>query len=155
MLDNAGTKLGTEMLDTQFASKMTGLPGGLADVIARQLERQMGGAAAAPAAPAAPAGAAGAPPAAPAPTAAVAAADRLRQQHTRTRRARPKRQSGIPAAFMVAQAAHESGWGQQRDPQRRRQRVAQPVRHQGRRRAGPGRSPRSRPPNTSTARRRR
>ena len=29
MLDNAGTKLGTEMLDTQFATKMTGLPGGL------------------------------------------------------------------------------------------------------------------------------
>ena len=42
MLDNAGTQLGTEMLDTQYANKMTGLPGGLADVIARQLERQMG-----------------------------------------------------------------------------------------------------------------
>ena len=42
MLDNAGTELGTEMLDTQFATRMTGLPGGLGDVIARQLERQMG-----------------------------------------------------------------------------------------------------------------
>ena len=30
MLDNSGTQLGTEMLDTQFATKMTGLPGGLA-----------------------------------------------------------------------------------------------------------------------------
>ena len=29
MLDTAGTKLGNEMLDTQFATKMTGLPGGL------------------------------------------------------------------------------------------------------------------------------
>jgi flagellar protein FlgJ len=30
------------MLDTQFAGKMTGLPGGLSAAIARQLERQMG-----------------------------------------------------------------------------------------------------------------
>ena len=60
MLDNSGTQLGTEMLDTQYANKMSGLPGGLAAAIARQLERQLGsGAAAALAAPAA-AGAAGA-----------------------------------------------------------------------------------------------
>ena len=44
LLDNSGTQMGTEMLDTQFATKMTGLPGGLSEVIARQLERQMGGA---------------------------------------------------------------------------------------------------------------
>src|SRR6187455_2233749 len=51
MLDNEGTKLGTEMLDSQYALKMTGLPGGLTDAIARQLERQMGtGSPAAPAA---------------------------------------------------------------------------------------------------------
>ena len=42
MLDNEGTQLGTEMLDTQFAAKMTGLKGGLSEAIARQLERQMG-----------------------------------------------------------------------------------------------------------------
>ena len=60
MLDNSGTQLGTEMLDTQYANKMSGLPGGLAAAIARQLERQLGsGAAAALAAPA-PAGSAGA-----------------------------------------------------------------------------------------------
>ena len=41
MLDNEGTKLGSEMLDTQLSTQMTGLPGGLADAIARQLERQM------------------------------------------------------------------------------------------------------------------
>jgi flagellar protein FlgJ len=45
MLDNGGTELGTNMLDTQLASQMTGLPGGLSELIARQLERQMGGAA--------------------------------------------------------------------------------------------------------------
>ena len=42
MLDNEGSKLGTEMLDQQFATKMTGLPGGLSDMIAKQLERQLG-----------------------------------------------------------------------------------------------------------------
>ena len=42
LLDNEGTQLGTELLDTEFAGKMTGLKGGLADAIARQLERQMG-----------------------------------------------------------------------------------------------------------------
>src|SRR5512134_1233373 len=53
LLDNETSKLGTEMLDTQFATKMTGLPGGLSEIIARQLERQMSGAQ--PAIPAAPA----------------------------------------------------------------------------------------------------
>lgn len=42
MLDNSGTEMATGMLDTQLAGQMTGRPGGLADVIARQLERQMG-----------------------------------------------------------------------------------------------------------------
>jgi len=42
MLDSEGGKLGTEMLDKQYADQMTGLPGGLSDIIARQLERQMG-----------------------------------------------------------------------------------------------------------------
>jgi flagellar protein FlgJ len=43
MLDNAGTEMGTSMLDSQMASQLTGLPGGLSDVIARQLQRQLGG----------------------------------------------------------------------------------------------------------------
>ncbi len=42
MLDNEGSKLGTDMLDQQFATQMTGLPGGLSDAIVKQLERQMG-----------------------------------------------------------------------------------------------------------------
>lgn len=42
MLDNSATQLGTEMLDTQFAGKLAGLPGGLSDAIQRQLQRQMG-----------------------------------------------------------------------------------------------------------------
>src|SRR5438552_2768054 len=58
MFDNSGTKMGTEMLDTQFATKMTGLRGGLSEAIARQLERQMS---ATPAQALMPAAAAGAP----------------------------------------------------------------------------------------------
>ena len=111
MLENEGTKLGNEMLDSQYAAKMTGLPGGLTDAIARQLERQMGtGAAAALTAPAAAAGAA---------SSAMASTTPLTQKqtdfvqlHGRAARA-AQTQSGIPAAFMIGQAAHETGWGKQ------------------------------------------
>jgi flagellar protein FlgJ len=100
LFDNAGSQMGTEMLDTQFATKMTGLRGGLGEAIARQLERQMGGV------PAAPAAAAGAPA-----TGKVSPhqADFLARHHEAARAA--EAQSGIPAAFMVSQAAHETGWG--------------------------------------------
>ncbi len=42
MLDNSATEMGTSMLDTQLAGQLTGMPGGLSELIARQLERQMG-----------------------------------------------------------------------------------------------------------------
>ena len=113
MLDNSGTQLGTEMLDTQYANKMSGLPGGLAAAIARQLERQLGsGAAAALAAPAA-AGAAGAAGAAASSSAAPLSMRQIDFIRTHQDAARDAEAvSGIPAAFTVAQAAHESGWGQ-------------------------------------------
>jgi len=111
MLDNEGTKLGNEMLDSQYAAKMTGLPGSLTDAIARQLERQMGvGAAAAPAAPAA--AASGAPAAATTSSPLSQKQVDFVQQHAGAARA-AEAQSGIPAAFMIGQAAHESGWGRQ------------------------------------------
>ena len=111
MLDNEGTKLGTEMLDSQYALKMTGLPGGLTDAIARQLERQMGtGSPAAPVAPAA-GGVLAASTLAPATPLSRKQVDFV-QQHGAAARA-AEAQSGIPAAFMIGQAAHESGWGRQ------------------------------------------
>ena len=107
MLDNEGTKLGTEMLDTQYANKMTGLPGGLAAAIARQLERQMGvGAAAALAAPAAPGA-----PAAKTSDATLSQKQVEFVQSVQASAQSASAQTGIPATFMVAQAAHESGWG--------------------------------------------
>ncbi len=109
MLDNSGTQLGTEMLDAQYANKMTGLPGGLADAIARQLERQMGGTVAAKPA----AAAAGAAPAASGASTATplsqTQADFVDSHHAAALAAQA--QSGIPAAFMIGQAAHETGWG--------------------------------------------
>lgn len=42
MLENSATEMGSGMLDNQLASQMTGLPGGLSQMIARQLERQLG-----------------------------------------------------------------------------------------------------------------
>lgn len=112
LLDNEGSKLGTELLDGEFSNRMSGLPGGLADVIARQLERQMG----VPAAKDAPASAA-------ATTALRAGVTDTRQvqkamsnaqsfvaEHQDAARA-VEAQTGIPAGFLIAQAAHESGWG--------------------------------------------
>ena len=121
MLDNAGTQMGTDMLDTQYANQMTGLRGGLSDVIARQLERQMNGlvpgqalpttgvAGAANAATAVD-GAAGAPGRGGAVKPQKLSQDDFLRVHQQSARA-AEEQTGIPATFMVAQAAHESGWG--------------------------------------------
>ena len=109
MLDNAGTQMGTEMLDTQFANQMTGLKGGLSDVIMRQLERQMNGSAAPALAVPAAAAAGAAASSEPADKLSRTQSDFVRA-HTQAARA-AETETGIPATFMVAQAAHESGWG--------------------------------------------
>ncbi len=107
-LENEGSRLGTEMLDQQLATQMTGLPGGLADAIARQLERQMVPSAGA-------AGPAAGSPMLPAPAEPLsripgkgAAAFIDKHQLAADKAAAA---SGIPAAFMIGQAAHETGWG--------------------------------------------
>jgi len=116
MLDNAGTKMGTEMLDTQFANKMTGLPGGLSDVIARQLDRQLGEPLANIAADAAAAAGSAKPQTAKEAAAALNTLSGKDRQigflklHDGAAKA-AEAVTGIPARFMVAQAAHESGWG--------------------------------------------
>jgi flagellar protein FlgJ len=109
LLDNEGSKLGSDMLDSQLSTQMTGLPGGLSDAIARQLERQMGMAPGPIPAPRpaslAPLGAEARPVGIPQRGAAA-----FVQQHTAAAQ-QAEAATGIPAAFMVAQAAHESGWG--------------------------------------------
>jgi flagellar protein FlgJ len=114
LLDNAGSQMGEQMLDTQFAGALAGRPGGLSEAIMRQLERQMGlapgpipGAASANSTPA-PLAPAGTPPA-PVRIPQTAALSFVQQHRAAARSAEAA--SGIPAAFMVAQAAHETGWG--------------------------------------------
>lgn len=127
LMDNGGTQLGTEMLDQQFAQQLSGLPGGLADQIARQLARQQ---------PAATSPASSASSESPTATAASGTVRELPrrpgslsrealspaalhagsapQQFVAQHRAAAQAASqatGIPADFILAQAAHESGWG--------------------------------------------
>ncbi len=102
MMDSPGGDLGTDLLDQQFAVQMAGQPGGLAEVIAKQLMQQMGmkDQAAQPA------------PAAAATTVPVPAAARgFVQQHGAAAQD-VQRSSGLPASYMLGQAGHESGWGQ-------------------------------------------
>jgi flagellar protein FlgJ len=111
MLDNAGTSLGTDMLDTQMATQMSGRPGGLSDAIMKQLERQMG------LAPG-PIPATGSANNTLAPLSARPQATRIPQtgaagfvqQHSAAAQ-QAESATGIPAAFMVSQAALETGWG--------------------------------------------
>lgn len=111
MLDNNATQLGTEMLDTQFAGKMAGLPGGLSEAIQKQLARQMGVPDLSPDAVkrASQTTLAQALPA----LATKGIPNHVQsfiQKHDAAARA-ASAATGIPASFMVAQAAHESGWG--------------------------------------------
>ncbi len=106
MLDNGVTEMGSNMLDSQYATKMTGMPGGLSDAIIRQLEKQMG-AATTPTTPiASAASAAGAASSGH----KLSASERFVQQHKEEAQAASE-VSGIPAAHILGQAALETGWG--------------------------------------------
>ncbi len=111
MLDNSGSELGTQLLDTQLATTLSGRPGGLSESILKQLERQMG-LVPGPIPATKSANDTPAPLAkSPAPTRIPqAGAAGFVQQHTAAARD-AEAATGIPAAFMVSQAALESGWG--------------------------------------------
>ncbi len=122
MLDSAANEMYTGMLDQQLAGKIAASGTGLADLIAKQLTRYMrpsGGENPAPRTPSAPSvssPAVQAQPtagAAPAATTATSAADphsfvSRMWDHARN----VERAIGVPAGFVVGQAALESGWGQ-------------------------------------------
>lgn len=120
LMDSPGGDLGADLLDQQFAVQMSGQPGGLSDLIAKQLSRQMG---------VAEAGASdvGSKPIATPPISARANAASLAaygvhgpkattgqtefvRRHTEAA-AKIEKASGIPAGYMVGQAGHETGWG--------------------------------------------
>jgi flagellar protein FlgJ len=114
LLDNEGSRLGTEMLDVQLAGRLAGMPGGLSEAIARQLERQIG---LAPG-PIPRADTANPQPPPLVPQGEAAPEVRLPQkaaaaflaQHAGAARA-AQAASGIPAELMLSQAALETGWG--------------------------------------------
>jgi flagellar protein FlgJ len=108
LLDSPGGDLGADLLDQQLAVQMSGQPGGLSDMIAAQLSRQMGvpnpidkvsasqqKPQASPVSPA---------------TAAKISQTGFVQRHTEVAE-RVAQTSGIPASFMIGQAGHETGWG--------------------------------------------
>lgn len=115
LFDNSGTEMGTQMLDQQYATQLSGLPGGLADLIARQLEKQMGlGPSAVPLTPgklpATDAATTGAPSATKPRIPQKAYAEDFVRSHTPAADAAAA-DTGIPASFILSQAALESGWG--------------------------------------------
>jgi flagellar protein FlgJ len=113
LLDSAQGDLGQDLLDQQFATQMSGRPGGLSDLIAQQLTRQSS-AASTSSATSSPA-VSSAPKAAVSSTASRSTANVKQagfvQQHDAVAK-RVAQDSGIPAGYMIGQAGHETGWGQ-------------------------------------------
>ena len=118
LMDSPGENLGTDLLDQQFAVQMSGQPGGLSDLIAAQLARQMGiepGAVKGSLKPSSEAistlqrasSLAAYDKQAPK---ASASQSNFVDRHTQAA-SRIERETGIPASFMVGQAGHETGWG--------------------------------------------
>ena len=107
--------LATDLFDQQMSVQMAGQPAGLAEAIQRQLARQLGGSSTPGLVPGATFGldALRRPQAARADD-PHARAPRGREDfvaHHRAAAERVARDSGIPAAFMLGQAGHETGWG--------------------------------------------
>lgn len=116
MFDGPGHETYVGMLDEQLSQSLSSRPGGLADLIARQLARHIDAAA-----PAAQASAA----ATPNRIAGRPAASSIPQAHSQPARSpqsdfidrmwphaiAAQRATGVSAAFVVGQAALESGWG--------------------------------------------
>ena len=126
MLDSPGGDLGADMLDQQLAVQLSGQPGGLSDLIAQQLSRQMSGNA--QAASPTPASNATAPAGTstlslrnantPQPMAPIATGSRkptetqanFVNKHSDIAN-KVEKATGIPASYMLGQAGHETGWG--------------------------------------------
>jgi flagellar protein FlgJ len=124
LTDSPGGDLGADLLDQQFAVQMSGKPGGLSDLIAAQLTRQMGGTDTG-AADASKKQAASAPIGALGKASALAAyganastskfnptPNQVNFVRSHTEAAiKVEKTTGIPASYMVGQAGHETGWG--------------------------------------------
>lgn len=110
MLESAQGDLGTDLLDQQLAVQMSGRPGGLSDIIAQQLSRQMGAAADSQDSARA-TGKQTIQPAAGQGNATPTVSQTSFVQRFNGVAAKVEQSSGIPASFMIGQAGHETGWG--------------------------------------------
>ena len=119
-IDNDQSRMYTSMLDQQLSQHLAGRGVGLADVLIRQLSSNQAPAADGAAAPVFPAGANAAKSfTAPAAASAEPAKPDVRQssraqafqQRLMAHAEEASRTTGIPAKFMLGQAALESGWG--------------------------------------------
>ena len=104
MMDSAGGDLGADLLDQQFSVSMSGMPGGLAQMIERQLSRQT-----VPAKESTQQLPSFAPTVKNLPAAGSNQANFV-QKHNETAKA-VERATGLPAGYMIGQAGHETGWG--------------------------------------------
>lgn len=131
LLDSSQGNLSTDLLDQQLSVSMSGQPGGLTDAISRQLARSMGTEASEDAelaipstlsmsriawrsAPAGDGAWSGSRSTAAQSVNAYAPPPKGRDNfvaHHGNAAARVAQESGIPAAFMLGQAGHETGWG--------------------------------------------
>ena len=102
LMDSDGEKLGSDLLDQQFAVQLSGMPGGLTDAITRQLTQQMTGNARSTVPTVSMGGSTGVNPS--------ASQTGFVSQHTAAAE-RVAQASGIPSSFMIGQAGHETGWG--------------------------------------------
>ncbi len=114
-MDSEQTRMYTSMLDQQMAQSLSARGIGLADVMLRQLTRNRAAAGATPAAAGATAPAAAAT-TAPQPQAGELRPERLQQGQDFLMRMKDhaieaSNATGIPARFLLGQAALESGWG--------------------------------------------
>ena len=107
LLESPGGDLSADLLDQQLAVQMSGMPGGLSELIARQLSQQT-----------TPAGPNAAPstsvkPATAAPVGALrpsGSQTEFVQRHAAAAAA-VEQSSGLPSGYMLGQAGHETGWG--------------------------------------------
>jgi len=109
MLDSPGGDLGSDLLDQQLSVHMSGMPGGLSEMIARQLSQQTTAPdSALPAEPkVAPKPIALAPMA---PVRTTTGQAEFVQRHGAAA-AKVEKDSGLPSGFMLGQAGHETAWG--------------------------------------------
>ena len=139
MMDSAGGDLGADLLDQQFAVSMSGMPGGLAEMIEKQLSRQT-----VPAKESVAQLPAFVPTVKNLPAAGSNQANFV-QKHNEAAKAIEKA-TGLPAGYMIGQAGHETGWGRSEIKNADGSKSFN-LQAQG----GLARWPTSPPPNTSTA----